>query len=156
MLEICGNTLSETTSRGVIVMYKNSPNIEVTNVIKDPGGNFILMEMNFGLKPLLLVGVYGPSDGDHDAFWESLVDEVELLGYENYLLIGDMNFVTDITLDWINHKQKVNDNPKTAKFFLNLFEEGRIFDAYRQLNPEGKEMSWRVWGDETQVSTKKK
>ena len=76
------------------------------------------MELIYDQRPLLLVGVYGPSDKDDDAFWESLIDEVELMGYENTVIIGDCNFVTNIDLDWLNHTAKSNSNPKTAHLGL--------------------------------------
>ena len=153
---ICEYTDAEVASRGVIIMVKNIDSIQVLNTIKDPLGRFIIMELTYQQRPLLVVGVYGPPKDDPVHFWEALIDEVQLLNYENFLIMGDVNFVTNTSLDWLNHSTDVNNKPKTAKIFRGLINEGLISDAYRQRNPQSKTMSWRRWNNEDKVSTDQK
>ena len=100
--EICGSSAGE---KGIIILIKNSNNITITNVIKDPNGQYIILEPLHELRPLLIVGVYGPSDTDDPDFWTVLIEKIKLLAYENYILIGDVNFVLNVELDTQIHKR---------------------------------------------------
>ena len=152
--EICGAVAGERgPEKGIIMLVKNSNNISITNVIKDPNGQYIILEALHELRPLLIVGVYGPSDTDDPDFWTVLIEKIELLSYENYVLIGDVNFVLDVELDTLNYASERNRKPKTANFFKNLISEGRIIDAYRHLQPDGRDLSWRRWNLKKNAAT---
>ena len=63
---VAGNN---TASRGVAVLFKNNFEYKVHNVMKDPEGRYILIDIEMLDNRFTLGNVYGHSSGDHPEFF---------------------------------------------------------------------------------------
>ncbi len=132
-------------SKGVVILAKNSTNLKIVKVHRHEGGQFLFLEVIHELVPVLLVGVYGPSDSDDVEFWKQLIGKTESFNYENFVILGDFNFYLDHDLDTHNYVGQRNSKPRTAAYFDELMSEGRIMDAYRNLYPSTRSFTWKKW-----------
>ena len=55
-------------SRGVAILINNNFDFEIKRVIKDKGGNFIMIHIETINNRLLLVNVYGPNQDDPEFY----------------------------------------------------------------------------------------
>ena len=150
--ELCGES---SIAKGITVLIKNSSNMKLIKVHSDPGGQYIFLETIHELRPVLFVGVYGPSDGDNLNFWQNLHQKIEDFQYENVLIMGDTNFYLSHALDTKNFAGNKNIKPKTAQFFNDLITEGYITDAFRALNPNKRSFTWSAWNKENRKRKEK-
>ena len=97
------------TSRGVAILFKNSFQYNIHKEIKDPNGNFIILDITIQDQRLSLVALYGPNDDTPD-FFENLKNKIVVLGNSSIIIGGDWNVVQDFYLDTDNYLHKNNIN----------------------------------------------
>ena len=99
----------KSNKRGVMILLKNNFEQEVYRVLKDPNGNYIILEIKIKDQMITLVNLYGPNE-DRPMFYESIKQKIKEFENDNVIICGDFNLVMDPDLDTENYKQ-VN-NPK--------------------------------------------
>ena len=50
------------TKRGVKTLINNNFDQAVTKVVRDPNGNFLVLEMSIQKQKIILVNIYGPNE----------------------------------------------------------------------------------------------
>jgi exodeoxyribonuclease-3 len=105
---------SDTNKNGVAIMFNNNFEYKLHNVIRDPGGCYILLDIEILSKRLTSVNVYGPSAGDNPAFFDVVCNHIVNIGNDLIIAAGDWNVVLDMKLDSRNYTSTVN-RPNTRK-----------------------------------------
>ena len=127
-------------STGVAILINNNFDFEIKRVIKDKGGNFIMIHIETINNRLLLVNVYGPNQDDPE-FYIKLEQTVVDTEVENVIFSGDWNLVIDFDLDYDNYKHK--NNEKAHNQILEMIESLSLNDIWRQRNPKQRRYTWR-------------
>lgn len=126
--------------RGVMILINNTFEYEIGKIVKDPNGNFIIVELTISDKRLSRVNIYGPND-DKPQFYRTLHQHVLDLNNEYVIFCGDWNFVLDPNLDTENYKS-IN-NPRARSTVLKIIDENEYIDVWRTLNDNKKQFTWR-------------
>ena len=121
--------------RGVMILLNNNFQNEIGRVIKDPNGNFLMLEITIKGKKIKLVNLYGPNE-DRPQSYSNIKQIIEELDNEMAIICGDWNLIIDPELDCENYKH-VN-NPKARAVVKDLLDELEFIDAYRLINEEKK------------------
>ena len=110
------------TKRGVMTLINNNFDKEVTKVVRDPNGNFLILEMYIQKQKIILVNIYGPNE-DKPQFYKNLkqkINELESFDGDTYnvVICGDWNLVIDPNIDTENYKSINNPNARSEDQFL--------------------------------------
>ena len=133
--------------RGVMVLINNNFDQEVTNVIRDTNGNFIILEIIVQKQKITLANIYGPNE-DKPQFYNNLKQKIDELGNDNVIICGDWNLVIDPNVDTENYKS-IN-NPNARSVVVSFLDELEYMDAWRLLNEDKKGFTWRRLQPENQ------
>ena len=133
------------TKRGVMTLINNNFDQEVTNVVRDPNGNFLILEMYIQKQKIILVNIYGPNE-DKPQFYKKLkqkINELESSDGDTYnvVICGDWNLVIDPNIDTENYKS-IN-NPNARSEVLQFIEGMDYIDAWRIMNEEKRGFTWK-------------
>ena len=105
--------------RGVIILLNNNFQHMIGRVIKDPNGNFLMLEITIKGKKITLVNLYGPNE-DRLQFYLN-IRGIEEIDNEMAIICGDWNLIVDPELNCENYKH-VN-NPKARAVVKDLLDE---------------------------------
>ena len=130
----------KSNKRGVMILLNNNFEQEVYRVLKDPNGNYIILEIKIKDQMITLVNLYGPNE-DRPIFYEDIKQKIKEFENDNVIICGDFNLVMDPDIDTENYKQ-VN-NPKARIVVKDLLEELEYMDAWRILNEDKKGFTWK-------------
>ena len=79
-------------SRGVMVLFRPSLSIEVTNVTADKNGRFIIVNTTVNEDELCLVNIYAPNDQNQQiSFYQKITDSIRGHQTDKILIGGDFN-----------------------------------------------------------------
>ena len=123
-----------------MILLNNNFQHEVGRVVKDPNGNFLIMEITIKGKKITLANIYGPNE-DRPQFYSMLRQKVEDLDNEMIIMCGDWNLIIDPEIDCENYKH-VN-NPKARAVVMEFLEDLEYMDAYRIINDDKKGFTWK-------------
>ena len=123
--------------RGLMILLNNNFQHEIGRVIKDPNGNFLMIEITFKGKKTTLVNLYGPNE-DLPQFLSNIKQKIEELDNEMAIICGDWNLIIDPELDRENFKH-VN-NPKARAVVKYILDELEFIGACRLINEEKKKI----------------
>ena len=126
--------------RGVMVLINNNFDQEVTKVLKDPNGNFVIFEIIVQKQKITLANIYGPNE-DKPQFYNNLKQKIDEFDNDNVIICGDWNLVLDPKVDTENYKS-VN-NPNARAVVVSFLDNMDYMDAWRFLNEEKKGFTWR-------------
>lgn len=121
--------------RGVMALLNNNFQHEVGKIIKDPNGNFLIMEITMKGKKVTLVNIYGPNE-DRPQFYSNIKQRIDELENKMAIICGDWNLIIDPELDCENYKH-VN-NPRARAVVKDFLDDMEFIDAYRLINEEKK------------------
>ena len=123
------------TKMEVMILINNNFDQEVTKVVKDPKGNFIILEITVQKQRIILANIYGPN-GDKPQFYKKLKQKIDEFETEKIIICGDWNVVLDSSLDTENYKTINNQNARSV--VLSLLDNMDYMDAGRILNEDKK------------------
>lgn len=125
-------------ARGVMTLIHASVPFNVSNVIKDKGGRYLIIEGSILLENLNLVNVYGPNSDD-STFYEDLF--LLLASLPGQLIIaGDFNCTLDPNLDRsTGTDQSHHVSRLTIKRFM---KDLKLLDIWRELHQQVKAYSY--------------
>ena len=126
-------------SRGVMILINNNFACDTGQILTDPDGNFIIMELTILTKRITLVSIYGPNE-DKPNFYKNPKQKIQEFGNENVIICGDWNIVLNPDVDTENYLH-IN-NPRARTEFLKFIEEDNFIDVYRNLHDK-KGFTWR-------------
>ena len=86
----------KSNSRGVAVLFNNNFDFKIKNVIKDPKGNFIIININTLEKDLAIVSLYGPNNDNPQFYIDFEKHLIDNGIFENIIISGDWNLVMNL------------------------------------------------------------
>uniref|UniRef100_A0A2H6NEB2 exodeoxyribonuclease III n=1 Tax=Micrurus carvalhoi TaxID=3147026 RepID=A0A2H6NEB2_9SAUR len=85
--------LADQKQKEIVVYVKKE--IKVTEKYVDPQGRILILELELGYKPMLLVIIYAPNDNQNQ-FYKDLHEKIVEMEQDNVCIVGDLNVVVDI------------------------------------------------------------
>jgi exonuclease III len=136
---------SSKNKRGVGFLFKRSLNYKIVAEIKSNCENYYIMNIKINKSTIALASTYGPKQQDDRNFFNTLYNDIVSLKSDCFLILGDLNCVTDISPPNINSEifnMNQLPNPNHCKIINKLMQEGKVFDIFRSFHPEKKEFSY--------------
>ena len=131
---------------GVAILFRKGLAIDIKSTGSDLKGRVIWALVEIYAKKILIIGVYAPSQGDDPKFFKDdvfpILDKAE---YDHVILGGDWNLGMDEDLDYLGYSNTDLVRPNSRRELHQSIEKYELLDIYRELNPEGKEKTWRTW-----------
>lgn len=133
-----------TDSSGVAILFKNSFEFKVHNVIRDAEGHFLLMDVTLCDRNLILVNIYAPSHGDIPEFFDKIEELLLQNNYENSEIIlgGDWNVFLDPDFDCCGYRQS-NYKEHMRERLIAFMDKWHLTDIWRDHNPGKMRYTWR-------------
>lgn len=75
-------------SRGTVILFKNNFQFQIHNMVSDPQGNYMILNVTIENKQITLVCLYGPNRDNPD-FFKKVQCMVEKEGNQNIIIVGD-------------------------------------------------------------------
>ena len=125
------------------LLYNNFQH-EIERIVKDPNGNYLIMEITIKDKKLTLVNIYGPNE-DRPQFYSNIRQKVDEFDNDMTIICGDWNLIIDPDLDCKNINNLKARAVVTELLDLDFMDKKRIINeeksgfTYRKLNPEEKQ-----------------
>ena len=138
-LWIAGNS---TNQNGVAILFNSTFEHKIHKVIKDPHGNYIIMDLDMLDKRITLVNVYGPSAGDSPQFFEKIFNLINDLGNETIISGGDWNCLLNPAIDSRNYTGNPL-RPRSRTKISSCMCDLDLVDVFRKLYPDKRAYSWR-------------
>ena len=85
-------------SRGVTILFNNTMDYKIQQVIKGNDGNKLVLDISLNDRKLTLVNIYGPNR-DSPNFYNELKNDIISCGNETVVMGGDFNLVLDFQKD---------------------------------------------------------
>ena len=136
-------TNSNTSSRGVAIIIKNTLPLSVISSFSCPLENYLLLKVFILGTPFIIESVYGPTFTKEPGFLSKLKDDISSLGSFKFLIGGDLNMVSDanilsttnrFNLD-IDHMAQI-PNISNSRILSSWVEDGYVVDIFRHLFPD--------------------
>ena len=126
-------------SRGVMILINSNFSCDVGQIITDPDGNFVIMELKVLDKKITLASIYGPNE-DKPQFYRNLKQKISDFGNDKVIICGDWNLVLNPDVDTENYRH-IN-NPTARQEVLKFIDNDNYIDIYRFINDD-KGFTWR-------------
>ena len=133
---------SDTNKNGVCILFQNNFEYKIHNVLRDPAGCYLILDMELLGKRLSLINVYGPSSGDNPAFFDMVFGKIQQIGNEHIVIGGDWNCVLNMNTDARNYTSTVN-RPRTRAHIKSMMNELELVDIWREYHPDKRAYTWR-------------
>ena len=129
-------------SRGVMILFRPSLSIEVTNVTADKNGRFIIVNTTVNEDELCLVNIYAPNDQNQQiSFYQKITDSIRGHQIDKILIGGDFNCPLSAS-DKFGGK-----DIKFKKSVIHSIDELRrnydLVDPWREQHPHDTQFTWR-------------
>ncbi len=85
-------------SRGVVILFKNTITKEIHNVIADPLGRYLIIDVTLDDIRCTLCNIYGPNT-DSPNFFLNVHEMIETIDNETKLIGGDFNTILNLDTD---------------------------------------------------------
>jgi len=136
---------SNTSSRGVCILIKESRKIEILGEEKDDVGNILLIKTKIRTTTYILGAVYGPNRNEDIGTYETLTNMLCNCNCRNIILGGDWNCTWDVSpaednLDIIN-MNNIPSRQRSNKVH-EICNEFALTDPFRVLFPDKKEFTY--------------
>jgi exonuclease III len=139
---------STKTRRGVGILYKNSLNLDLLELRRDPGENFILAKVSVKNFTIIVGTVYGPNEHDPH-FFRSLYTAIKELGNHPLIVGGDFNCTysvdkIDSNIDCLHMVDVPNHRHST--YLREMCDALGLADPFRLLNGNKRQYSYKPFG----------
>ena len=135
-------------SRGVAMFFKKDLPVRVLedSILKDPSGNFVVLNFIYETYTITLGCIYGPNHDDLDFYNNIVYPKVEECQQESdFILIGgDWNISLNQQLDTYGYT--ADNNEKARISVLEHMERSAYLDIFREIYPSKKRFTWRQFG----------
>ena len=133
---------SDTNKNGVAILFNNTFEYRIIDVIRDDDGCYIVMNVELFKKRFTLVNLYGPSCGDKPDFFEHICRHIEDINNDHVIMTGDWNCALNTNLD-IRNYISTHHRPRTRKKLHDIMAQYNLFDIFREMYPEKRSYTWR-------------
>ena len=134
-------TNSNTSSRGVAIIIKNTLPLSVISSFSCPLENYLLLKV-LG-TPFIIGSVYGPTFTKEPGFLSKLKDDISSLGSFKFLIGGDLNMVSDANILSTTNRFNLDTdhmaqipNISNSRILSSWVEDGYVVDIFRHLFPD--------------------
>ena len=127
---------------GVSILFKRGLAFNPVRQGDDGEGRIVWAEIEIGMKKVLIIGVYAPSEKDDHEFFEKLFRILEGCNYDHVVISGDFNVGLDEKLDYMGYSNK-SPRPKSRATIKKHMKQHGICDIFRERNPEKVENTWQ-------------
>jgi len=118
------------------------------NVIEDPEGRYLMLDITIQNKHLLLVNIYGPNEDD-PIFFQMIHNKIEHFQNSQVIAAGDFNVVQNYLKDTIN---VTNQNNKKAQEKVNdMKNDLDLVDPWRIMYPDSHMCSWHSKSKQSRI-----
>ena len=126
-------------SRGVAILFNNTFEFKVKDVMKDDSGNYIIMHVVIDLKDYIFVNIYAPNRDDPQ-FFINIQNILQRLNIDNIILGGDWNMLINSKQDGKNYKN-IN-NPKAREIVNDIILQFNLIDIWRDQHHDTNQFTW--------------
>ena len=126
-------------ARGVAILFSNTFEYKIKNVITDPNGNYLLIYVTISNEDFLLINVYAPNR-DEPNFFTEIQSSILNFYTDNIILGGDWNLLLDPKRDGKGYKHVNNPNAKTI--LNNIIFQFSLVDIWRDKHPTCTQFTW--------------
>ena len=127
---------------GVSILFKRGLAFNPVRTGDDGEGRIAWAEIEIGMKKVLIIGVYAPSEKDDHEFFEKLFRILEGCNYDHVVISGDFNVGLDESLDYMGYSNK-SPRPKSREVIKKHMKQHGICDIFRERNPKKVENTWQ-------------
>ena len=131
---------------GVALLFRKGLAVTFLGDGNDRNGRVVWALVEINTKKLLVIGVYGPSQGDDPMFFKDdvfpILSKVE---YDHVIIGGDWNLGMDADLDYWNYTTTDSVRPNSRRELHKQIEHYELLDIYREMYPIGSDKTWRAW-----------
>lgn len=127
-------------SRGTAILFCNNFEFRLHKVKKDPGGNYIALDMEALNMRFTLINIYGPNRDSPD-FYREISETTLDFGNSSVIMCGDWNLVQNYELDCYGYLHR--NNPQARQQVLNIKQDFELLDPWRQNNEDKRSYTWR-------------
>ena len=135
------------TARGIAVFYLKKFHANISNIIKDVEGRYIIFDLENDGHFVTIVALYAPNNDSPEFF--SKIRELIKTRYDYKILVGDYNLTLDVELDRLN---TYSNNTKARDTVLDMMEQYKLTDTWRVQNEQVREYSWIKSGRDQKAS----
>ena len=126
-------------SRGVAILFNGNFEYHLHDNIKDPQGNYILLDISINKQRFTFGSIYGPNK-DCPNFFVKLFEEIECFQNASIVLCGDWNIVMEYDKDTRNYKGQ--NNRRARDILRQKIESMELFDVWRIQHQHKKTFTW--------------
>lgn len=124
-------------ARGVMILIHKSISFQVTRVIKDKTGRYIILQGTLITEKINLITIYAPNIDDPKFFHNLFLTVSSLSG--SYIIAGDFNCTLNPELDRSSGID--NSHSKGRQPIQHFLKEHNMTDIWRDMNPKGLKYS---------------
>ena len=135
----------ESNARGVCIIFKNSINLDIHDIISDEYGRYLILDITIDNIKLLLCNIYGPNNDD-PYFFELFFEHLDHFEETNKIIGGDFNLILDPSLDKRGGNPHKNKNSREMLNFI--MEECNLVDIWRAQHPDTFQYTFRCMNPE--------
>ena len=136
-------------SGGTAILINNNFQYTITRTIREPNGQYILLDIDFMDKKFTLINLYGPSYGDNELFFTDIDNLLQSSDERSVIIGGDFNCVLDLNKDRKNCT--TNNRPKSRAKILEIMASHNLIDIFRSRNPDKEIFTWRRFNTNKQA-----
>ena len=144
-------TAEDRAQSGVSILIRRGLDIEISEEEgighgRDDNGRIVWILGKIRSKTLLIIGVYGPPQGDDDTFFnDQLFPILRNKTYDHVIMGGDFNVGME-NHDYKGYADPSRVRPRSRVALHDNIEATDLVDIYRVLNEDGKDFTWRNRG----------
>jgi len=129
-----------TNSKGVGILIAPHIKYDLISQFTDSDGRIIIIEILINERKLTLCNTYGHNE-DNSHFFETIINKLSELNYENLIWGGDHNVVLNLDLDKKGGLYRTHEN---CKNIINAWkDENEVDDVWRVQHPTTLRYTWR-------------
>ena len=141
---------TDSNKNGVAILFNNNFEYKLIDVIRDPEGCYIIMNLEILKIKLTLVNLYGPSSGDNPDFFEKILEIITNIGNEHVIMAGDWNCFLNPELDVRNYADTAR-RPRTRRKINEIMTQHSFIDIFREIYPDKRLYTWRKFNSAKQA-----
>ena len=86
-----------TNSLGVAILFKDTMQYDILDVIRDDDGNMLTLQMNCAIKNILLINAYGPNI-DNPTFSQMVKRQINTIDHDYFILCVDLSVTLNLQI----------------------------------------------------------
>ena len=122
------------------ILFRPGFSIDVIQICSDPGGRFLILDVEIAGVKTTLCNVYGPNSDDPSVF-EHMCTELCTFEMTLTILGGDLNLCMNNSLDRVSSANSPLEHTKCKDVIVAFAEDYDLVDAWREQHPNQKQFT---------------